>query len=90
MGLTSHTSAFSVALDDNTAIIGATRDDEAGNDSGAAYVFVRDQFGWTQQAKLIGNNTKAEDNFGYAVAIDGDFAIVTSPRNRGTGAGLYL
>ncbi len=77
---------FSVGLDGNTAIVGATRDDEAGNDAGAAYVFVRDQFGWTQQAKLIGNNTKAEDNFGYAVAVDGDFAIVTSPRNRGTGA----
>ena len=77
---------FSVAFNGNTAIIGATRDDEAGNDAGAAYVFVRDQFGWTQQAKLIGNNTKAEDNFGYAVAIDGDFAVVTSPRNRGTGA----
>ncbi|MDE0425028.1 MAG: T9SS type A sorting domain-containing protein [Candidatus Poribacteria bacterium] len=77
---------FSVAFNGNTAIIGATRDDEAGNDAGAAYVFVRDQFGWTQQAKLIGNNTKAEDNFGYAVAIHGDFAVVTSPRNRGTGA----
>ena len=77
---------ISVGLDGNTAIVGATRDDEAGNDAGAAYVFVRDQFGWTQQAKLIGNNTKAEDNFGYAVDVDGDYAIVTSPRNRGVGA----
>ena len=77
---------FSVGLDADTAIIGAIRDDEAGNDSGAAYVFVRNQFGWAPQAKLIGNNTEAEDNFGYAVDVDGDFAIVSSPKNRGGGS----
>jgi hypothetical protein len=68
---------FSVGLDADTAIIGATRDDEAGEDAGAAYVFVRNQFGWALQAKLIGNNTEAQDNLGYAVDVDGDFAIVT-------------
>ena len=77
---------FSIGIDADTAIIGATRDDEAGRDAGAAYVFVRNEFGWLLQAKLIGNNTEAEDNFGYAVDVDGDFAIVTSPKNRGIGA----
>lgn len=77
---------FSVGLDEDTAIIGATRDDEAGSDAGAAYVFVRYGLAWTFQAKLIGNNTEAEDNFGYAVDVDGDFAIVTSPKNKGDGA----
>ena len=77
---------FSVGLAADTAIIGAIRDDEAGNDSGAAYIFVRNQFGWAPQAKLIGNNTEAEDNFGYAVDVDGDFAIVSSPKNKGGGS----
>ncbi len=77
---------FSVGLHADTAIIGAIRDDEAGNDAGAAYVFVRDPFGWSFQAKLIGNNTAKEDNFGYAVDVDGDFAIVGSPKNRTEGA----
>lgn len=77
---------FSVGLDANTAIVGAIRDDEAGLDAGAAYVFVRNQSVWSLQTKLIGNNTKSEDKFGYAVDVDGDFAIVTSPYNRGTGA----
>ena len=77
---------FSVGIDGDTAIVGATREDEAGNDAGAAYVFVRNQFGWAPQAKLIGNNTEAEDNFGYAVDVHGDFAIATSPKNRGSGA----
>ena len=77
---------YSVGLGGNTAIIGAIRDDEAGFDSGSAYVFVRGQGGWVLQTKLIGNNTEEEDYFGYAVDVDGDFAIVTSPRNRGIGA----
>ena len=77
---------FSVGVDGDTAIIGATRDDDAGNDAGAAYVFIRTPFGWELQAKLSGNNTKAEDNFGYAVDVDGDFAIVASPINKGAGA----
>ena len=77
---------FSVGLDANTAIVGAIRDDEAGLDAGAAYVFVRNQSGWSLQTKLIGNNTRAEDRFGYAVDVDGDFAIVSSPYNRNTGA----
>ncbi len=77
---------YSVGLDADTAIVGAIRDDEAGLDAGAAYIFVRNQSAWTLQTKLIGNNTKSEDFYGYAVDVDGDFAIVTAPRNRGTGA----
>ena len=77
---------FSVGISGDTAIIGATRDDEEGIDAGAAYIFVRNEFGWTPQAKLFGNNTEADDNFGYAVDVDGDFAIVTSPKNRGGGS----
>ncbi len=77
---------FSVGIDGDTAIIGATRDDEKGSDAGAAYVFTRLGVAWTLQAKLLGNNTEAEDNFGYAVDVDGEVAIVTSPKNRGQGA----
>ena len=77
---------FSVGVDEDTAIIGAIRDDEAGPDAGAAYVFVRNGLQWTFQEKLLGNNTESEDNFGYAVDVDGDFAIVTSPKNKGGGA----
>ena len=76
---------FSVGLDADTAIVGAIRDDEEGNDAGAAHVFVRSGFQWTHQAKLLGNNTKEADRFGYAVDVDGDFAIVSSPYNKSRG-----
>ena len=77
---------FSVGISGDTAIVGATRDDDLGLDAGAAYVFIRNDFGWMFQTKLFGNNTEKDDNFGYAVDVDGDFAIVTSPVNRGAGA----
>lgn len=43
---------------------------------GAVYVFVRRGSTWAQQAYLKASNTDAGDNFGYAVAIDGDTLAV--------------
>ena len=77
---------FSVGIDGDTAIVGAIRDDEAAKEAGAAYIFVRSGTQWTFQTKLLGNNTESDDQFGYAVDVDGDFAIVTAPKNKGVGA----
>ena len=44
---------------------------------GAAYIFFREGSRWTQQAKLTATTAKnTEDEFGCAVAIDGDYVIV--------------
>ena len=45
-----------VAIDGNTAIVGAPEQEVGGEtNQGSAYIFVRDNGGtWTQQAKLIG------------------------------------
>ena len=70
---------YSVALDGNTAIIGAHRDDDRGSDSGSAYVFVRDGGGnWHQQAKLLASDGAAGDYFGVSVAISGDTAVIAA------------
>ncbi len=67
----------SVAIFGDTAIIGAYRDDHAGGeDAGAAYVFVRSGTVWSEQAKLIGADAAAGDEFGGSVALDGDTAII--------------
>src|SRR5437868_974077 len=66
---------FSVALDGNTAVVGAPRHDSAGPiaDTGVAYVYVRDGSGnWTQQQVLRDAALIATDRFGEAVAISGD------------------
>lgn len=65
-----------VAISGNTVIVGALEDDDAGENSGSAYVFTRTGNTWTQQAKLIASDGTANSLFGSAVAISGNTAIV--------------
>ena len=79
---------ISVAIDGDTIVVGAAREDGAatgvnGNDlsngapdAGAAYVFVRNAGVWTQEAYLKASNTDAGDEFGMAVAVEGDTVVV--------------
>ena len=67
---------IAVATGGDTILVGAHYDDEAGADSGSAYVFVRSGTTWSQQAKLTPSDAAAGDMFGYAVAINGDTAVV--------------
>ena len=77
---------YAVAISGNTAIIGAIRSNTTGEDSGAAYIFVRNGDFWAQQAKLVGDNIESRDNFGFSVAISGDIVVVGSPNNTSTGS----
>ncbi len=67
--------AYSVALSGNLALIGSLRDDEGGDDAGAAYLFARNQGGrgsWGQVAKLVATDARNWDRFGHSVAVSGD------------------
>ena len=67
----------SVAVDGDTAVVGAIFDDNAGGaNAGAAYVYVRSGTVWTEQQKLTANDAAASDLFGASVAISGDLIIV--------------
>jgi len=66
----------SVSIDGDYAIIGANRDNDYGNFSGSAYIFIRSGSTWTEQAKLLAPDGQAGDEFGWSVSIDGDYAIV--------------
>lgn len=44
--------------------------------SGAAYVFVRDQGVWSQEAYIKASNGEGGDGFGYSVALSGDGDIL--------------
>jgi hypothetical protein len=68
----------SVAIDGDTAIVGAPRADIGnGADQGAAYVFVRQGGVWTQQARL--ENGAVGSHFGTSVALAGNVALVGAP-----------
>ena len=67
----------SVALAAGTLVAGASWGDVAGDaDQGAAYVFTGGGSVWTQQAQLQAGAGQAGDQFGVAVAVDGDTAVV--------------
>ena len=62
----------SVAIDGDTAVVGASRE-------GAAYVFQRNQGGagnWGEVKKLVASDAQFGDRFGNSVAVSGDIAVV--------------
>jgi len=68
---------FSVALDGDTALIGARDDDHAGGtNAGSASVYARSGDVWARQVTLIASDAAAEDRFGLSVALDVDTAII--------------
>ena len=67
---------YVVSVDGTTAVVGAPGDDDAGNNSGAVYVFVRDANGWKQHTKLVPKDLAKLDAFGDAVEIQASTLIV--------------
>ena len=67
---------FSVSMSGNVVVVGAPFDDDAGLDSGSAYVYRWNGANWVQEAKLTPNDGAAGDLFGYSVAVDGSTAVV--------------
>jgi hypothetical protein len=79
--------ATALSADGNTAIVGSP---DANNRGGAAYVFVRSNGAWKQQAALVATGAiGATAAFGAyaALSADGNTAIVSGPGdNNGVGA----
>ncbi len=66
-----------VAVSGDIVIVGAPLDDDAGFNSGSAYVFERDETGsWVEVAKLVASDGAANANFAEAVALQGTLAVV--------------
>jgi hypothetical protein len=72
---------FSVAVSGNTAIVGVPADDDAGSQSGSAYLF--DVANGNQLRKLTASDPEKWDGFGRSVAISGNRAIVGTPADDG-------
>ena len=73
---------YTVALDGDTALIGAPyADDGSKSAAGVAYVFVRDAASgsWTEQARLLAADSTARSGFGWQVALNADWAAISAP-----------
>ena len=65
-----------VAISGDSVVAGAWSNDEFGTNVGAAYYYHYDDVAWRQANKLSGSGAPTGANIGYAVAIDGDAAIL--------------
>lgn len=76
----------SVDIDEDTIVAGAPFHDAAGENSGSAYIFVRNGNKWEEKAKLIASDGAEGDRFGWEVRVAGDTAIVGSPLDDDAGS----
>ncbi|MFO7447716.1 MAG: T9SS type A sorting domain-containing protein [Ignavibacteriaceae bacterium] len=73
---------YSVSISGDYAIVGAYQEDEdaaGGNtlsDAGSAYIFYNNSGTWELVQKITASDRAEGDNFGFSVAISGDYAIV--------------
>jgi len=68
---------YSVSVDGDTALVGVRAENRDGiTNAGSAYVFVRTNGVWSQQQKLTADDAEDFDEFGFAVSVDGDTALI--------------
>lgn len=77
-----------IARSGDTLVIGAPYEDTTAANSGAAYVFTRTGSTWTEQAHLKASNAGTNDEFGRAVAIDGNTLAVGASREDSNATGV--
>lgn len=82
---------WGVSIYENTILVGTTEDRYNNTDAikGAAYAFTLQNGVWSQSAKIVGTDVIDGDNFGCAVSIYKDYAIVGSMEDddRGSASG---
>ncbi len=76
-----------VSISDDLLVVSANREDggstginglnnNAANDAGAVYAFIRNNGFWTQEAYIKASNTGAGDEFGRSIALAGNTLVV--------------
>lgn len=83
----------SLSIDGDRVLVGAPRDDAAGEDAGAAYLFEFDGIAWSEPREIRAPSPEAGALFGTSVAVEGRQFLVGAPGESvsGTEAGAaYL
>ena len=76
-----------VSLYRNTAVVGVSKDDDAGKNSGSVFVYVRDieRGTWDMQAKLVPQDLAGSDAFGRVAEIYDRTVVVGAPSHTHNG-----
>ena len=69
---------FTVSVSGDVAVVGSWRDDDAGLDSGSAYVYRFDGSSWIEEQKLTASDAGGDDRFGASVSVSGDVVVVAA------------
>lgn len=68
-----------LAMDGDTLVVGAPKDDARAVDAGAAYVFRLVGDRWQEEARVTGSDARAHDAFGATVAVSRELVVVGAP-----------
>ncbi len=66
-----------VYMQDDLVAVSARNDNDNGANSGAVYIFEKDQGEWSQTSKLIADDGTPDDRFGYRIDGDGNKLIIS-------------
>ena len=90
-GAASDQFGYSVALDGDTAVIGAHFHDPGSlPKAGVAYVFDRSGTTWSETAQLSASDAARDADFGLSVSLQGTTAVVGAPLSTAAGGGAYV
>lgn len=84
-GATYDSFGYAVAIDGNTALVGAYAHDDVGFRSGAVYVYSRTAGVWSLQQKLVADDAEEFDEFGGSVSLSGNTAVIGARREDHSG-----
>jgi ketosteroid isomerase-like protein len=70
-----------VSVNGDTAVVGAYRSANADVSRGSAYVFVRSDSVWSEQAKLTDSDGSSTDYFAESVSVSGETLVVSASRD---------
>lgn len=82
--------SVAVSSDTSTILIGATRDDDEGPESGSTYVFRDDGADWHEAIKLTASDGGANHKFGASVSVDRHVALVGAHRESEDPGAAYV
>ena len=74
-----------VAIYRHTAVVGASKDDDQGKNSGSVFVYVFDEESWKPQAKIVPDDLVGSDAFGEAVSLDESTLAIGAPGHTHSG-----
>ena len=68
----------SVSVSENSVLVGANLNSDAGDFSGSAYLYNFDGINWIEEGKIVASDAEERDFFGAAVSLNEDFIVVSA------------